>query len=270
MVQTEKEEFGDVDLAKIDRPTIIARMEIDQEEISRLAASMKGQGLLQPIEVFKKGARFEIVFGDRRFLAAQSLGWKKIRAKIIKGDEKRVALDRAIENLQRFNLSPIEEAVQYINMRDGLGMSIEEISKQVGKSMGAVQRKIDIMKMPDTFQRAIHEGKISLTVAEVLWSCPDAARRDYLLGVACDHGCTLLVAKGWVSEVRKQLREKVGVDSEGGGVESVFEAGPSFTACDLCRGPVDLSEIKYLRVCPGCKDVIMEATRNLTVRKGGD
>lgn len=268
-MEARKGQFGDVELSKIDRPSIIARMEIDPEEIKRLAESMKERGLLQPIQVFKKGARFEIVFGDRRVMAANLLGWKKIPARIVEGDEKKVALDRAIENLQRADLTPVEEAVQYINMRDALGMDLEEISRRVGKSAGVVQRRLDVLGMPDTFQRALHEGKITLSVAEVLWSCPDPGRRDYFLDIACEHGCTLLVAKEWVADVRKSLRHAEGGAGNGGGGESVFSPGASYTACDICRGPVELSEIKYLRVCPGCKDVIMEGVRNLTVKKGG-
>lgn len=216
-METKKGVFGEIDLSKIDRPSVVARMEIDQEEISKLAQSMREQGLLQPIQVFKKGGRFEIVFGDRRVLAAKSLGWEKIPARVVSANKKTVAIDRAIENLQRSDLTPVEEGVQYINMRDALGMSVAEIAKKLGKSAGIVQRRIDVLRMPDTFQRALHEGKITLGVAEELWPCPDVGRREYFLDVACEHGCTVAVARGWVADVRKEIRARESDVGPGGG-----------------------------------------------------
>lgn len=253
--------FREIALDLIDRPEEIVRLEIDQDRIRELADSIQERGLLQPIIVHPKGDRYGIIAGDRRYLAHELLGLKKIMCRVRDVSGKEIIIDRAIENLQREDLTPIEEAYIYVGLRDKRGMPVEEISKLVGKSAGVVERRLSIVKMPESFQKAIHEGKVSLSAAEELWSTPDAAKREYFLTMAIEHGITKEVARNWVSDYRKSVRSGERTGEYGGSGGLAYDDAPIYRACDLCHGPVDYAKLKELRICEVCNEAIMSALK---------
>lgn len=256
-----KAEFKYVPMEKVDRPVDGTRLEIPPEEIEELAQSIEERGLLQPILVTPRNERFEIIAGDRRYLAHKKLGREKIQAKVVEADAEAVALDRATENLQRRDLSPFEEGVVYAGLRDKRGLSVPEICRKMGKSQGRVERRLFVLRMPEEIQKAVHFGKVSLGVAEELMSCPDQGKRMYFLEMAVEHGITVAVARMWVDDFKKSLRSTV-IDVEGSGSPGLaFDTSPIYRACDVCRGPCDLAEVKELRVCPGCFEGILEAIK---------
>lgn len=260
--RTKKETFRKIKLDLIDRPEESVRMEIDQEEIENLARSIKERGLLQPIGVAPRGERFKLCFGDRRYLAHSFLDLTYILCKIMDIDDDQIVIDRAMENVQRVDLTPFEEGHIYIGLEQKAGMSVEEISKRVGKSPGLVQRRMDIMRMPDSFQKALHNKQISISVAEELWSCPDGAKREYFLELAIEHGITAMIARNWVQDFRKNMRKRE-EDVEGGGSPPMeYEDVPIYRACDLCKGPVDYKDLRELRICTSCHTLITDASQS--------
>lgn len=256
-----KEVFKKIKLSLIDRPVDIVRMEIDQAELDELASSIQERGLMQPIEVTPRGERFLIVFGDRRFLAHRMLKRDDIMCRIEVLDDDQVVLDRAMENIQRVNLTPFEEGHIYKGLLEKAGMSLDDISRRVGKSPAVVQRRMDILRMPDSFQKALHAGLISITVGEELWSCPDAARREYFLTMAVEHGVTRDVARQWVQEFKKSKRQAGAAGVEGRGLAPVYEDMPIYRGCDICKCPVEYKDLKELRTCPVCFKSIVEVIR---------
>jgi ParB family chromosome partitioning protein len=168
---------------------------------------------------------------------------------------------RAIENVQRKDLSPFEEGHMYIKMRDERGFSVDQIAKKMGKSPGVIQRRIDIMSMPESFQRALHQKKIGIGVAEELMACPDGARREYFLDLAIEHGITTAVARMWVDDFKKSLRQ--GPDGAGGGGAPglPYENKPIYTTCQICEGPVDWTQVIHLTICPDCGRAIFESVK---------
>jgi ParB family chromosome partitioning protein len=246
----------------IDRPETIARLEIDAVELEELRASIREQGLHYPLLLNVVGERYEIVAGDRRYLAIKGLGWPDIPAKCKVMSREEVLLIRATENLQRKDLSPIEEGLEYSRMIDVLGISIEEVARKLGKGPGHVKRRLDLLRMPDSFQRALHAKSIAVSTAEELWSCPDEVYREYLLEMSVEHGVTRDVARMWVQDYKKSLRSSPHA-GEGSPLErGITENQPIFRACDCCRGPVDMSKLKELRICPGCFRFIVEALQS--------
>jgi ParB family chromosome partitioning protein len=245
-------------LELIDRPQYPDRIEIGALEISELAESIKERGLLQPITVAEKNGRYEIVYGDRRFLAYQELGLDEIACVVREYDEGDIAVDRAVENLQRVNLSALEEARLYQRMQDKGGLNDAKIGKLVGKAGGIVRRKRHILRMPKNFQDAMHKGKIIQSVAEYLMAIGDETYRDYLLEIAVEHGTTLIVARGWVDDWKKSQREKERGVAEGGLDRSVFEEQPIYVSCELCGGPENLNTVKRLRICKECYRIIVK------------
>jgi len=262
MAKTSKKEiFKRIRLDLIDRPKEIARLEIKQDELKELAKSISERGLMQPIEVTPRGDRYLIVFGDRRYLAHKMLMKKEIICRIEEIDDEQVVVDRAMENVQRVDLTPFEEGNIYAGLKEKAGMSLEEISNRVGKSPGTVQRRIDILRMPDSFQKALHEKTINVSVAEELWSCPDAVKREYFLELAVEHGITKDIAREWVQDFKKELRNPSTASEDGIPSPMEYEESPIFRACDLCRGPVEYKDLKEMRLCPQCFGMIVDAKK---------
>lgn len=256
-----KEVFKRIRLDLIDRPAEIARIEIDQAKLKELADSISERGLMQPIEVTPRGDRYLIVFGDRRYLAHKMLLKKEIMCRIEDIEDDQVIIDRAMENVQRVNLTPFEEGHIYAGLKEKAGMSLDEISRRTGKSPGTVQRRMDILRMPDSFQQALHAKTINVSVAEELWSCPDAAKREYLVELAIEHGITKDVARQWVQDFKKEVRNP-GTASEAGVLAPLeYEDVPIFRACDLCKGPVEYKDLREIRTCPGCFKIVIDAMK---------
>lgn len=248
-------------LELIDRPRDPDRIEIGKIEVSELAASIKERGLLQPITVAERNGRYEIVYGDRRFLAYQELGLGEIACVVRIYDEVEIAVDRAVENLQRVNLTALEEARLYQRMLDKGGLDDSKIGKLVGKSGGVVKRKRYILRMPKNIQDAMHSGALAHSVAEYLMAVGDATYRDYLLEMAVEHGVTLIVVRGWVDDWKKTQREKETGAGPGVIDRSVIEEKPIYVSCDICGGPENLNNVKRLSTCKGCFKIIVRTLR---------
>ncbi|MBA7700155.1 Nucleoid occlusion protein [subsurface metagenome] len=259
--ETENLRVEMIRLELIDRPRDPDRLEIGKLEVSELAASIKERGLLQPITVAEKNGRYEVVYGDRRFLAYEELGLDKIACVVRKYDEGEIAVDRAVENLQRVDLTVLEEARVYQRMVDRGGLDDAKIGKLVGKSGGMVKRKRYLLRMPKNFQDELHSGRLLPSVGEYLMGVADESYRDYLLEMAVEHGVTLIVARGWVDDWKKSQRE-IETGAVGGGRDiGVMEDKPIYIPCDICKGPENLNKIKRISLCEGCFKIIVKTLR---------
>ena len=244
----------------IDRPESLARLAVEESEIESLADSIRERGLQQPIKLARKGERFTIVFGDRRFLAYQVLERKTIEATVVDATDQEIAIDRAIENLQRVDLTPVEQALQYRDMMEELGMKLVQVARKVGKKEGTIKRRLDLLKYPNNFKSAVHRGQMSLTVAEELMACGDPA---------VEHGITAAIARMWVQDWRKSVAPRPGVDSGGGGAEPLGFDKKHYIACGLCEEPVDITKLKSISICPACLEQLYDMLHGQEPQKGG-
>ncbi|MCK4786033.1 MAG: ParB/RepB/Spo0J family partition protein [Desulfobacteraceae bacterium] len=259
MAKTKTEdEFREIELELIDRPETIVRMAIDESELEELVNSIRERGLRQPIEVAPREGRFKIAFGDRRYLAHKILKKKTIMCRVVELSDKEMVIDRAIENDQRVNLTPFEKAHQYHDLLERGEMKISEISKRMGKSSGVIQRYLSVLRMPESFQKAIHSKKVNMTVAEELWRCPSADKREYFIVLAIEHGITAAIARQWVDDFQKEERTRKSGSDQGRGDRAAFEAPIIYRACDVCKDPVEYKDLKELRVCPKCHKGILD------------
>ncbi|MBU2118767.1 MAG: ParB/RepB/Spo0J family partition protein [Alphaproteobacteria bacterium] len=247
-----------VSVTLIDRPEIPDRLSIDSDEIKELADSIAEVGLKQPILLRPRAERYEVVAGDRRFLAIQSLGRSEINAFVEEMPDEQVSVLRATENLQRSNLTVIEEAKIYKRLHNDHKMSWDQIAKRTGKKPGIIKRRYDLLKMFECLIKAMHEKKIGYAVAEELDRLKDVGRVEYYLGWAVDHGATKEVVRGWVDEELALTRQKIAAGEQGGGEYLSPEPRPVFTSCDLCHGAVDVMKIVNLRICEECKGIIKQ------------
>ncbi len=261
MKKKKEAEYKEISLDQIIETEGKLRLEVDEVEIEELARSIDSLGLRQAIEVVARGDKFEVVYGERRLLAHRALGRDKIMAKIVKLTKDEVVLVRAMENVARINLSPIEEAAAFEDLKELFQMTVAKIAKKVGRSPGNVKRRLDLLKMEKGVQKAIHTGKINIAVAEELWRCPDEAHRQYLLELAVDHGVTRDVVRQWVQDFAKTKRSGGDASVEVGGDDTPMEAKTIYHTCEICDGPTSLSEIETLMVCKGCGKKIKAALK---------
>jgi len=253
----------------IDPPEDVARLEIPEITIKELAQSIKEQGQLQPIIVFQKNERYEIVAGHRRWLAIKYLKQKTISCKLVKDEPKSNALARASENLQRSDISPLEEAMIYAGLSKNHHMNYEQIAKITGISAGVVKRRLRILKFPDNLIDYVHKRTIGQSVAEELMRCPDEAYRDYLIQMAADHGATTAVVRGWVNDKIKEIRgQQSGAE---GGVQTpeVYADNPIYIACQGCKGPKNIDELSSMGICKECRKIFITMLESGAFKKGG-
>jgi len=247
-----------ISIELIDRPAVPDRMSIDQDYIKELAASIVEVGLKNPINVCPRGSRFEIVFGECRYLAFVLLGRAEIPAFVEKSDDNTISILRATENLQRHDLTVIEEARIYRRLHGDHGMTWEDIAKRTGKSVGLVKRRHDLLNLPDMLISAVHEKKIGYIIAEELFRLHDLGKIEYYLGFCVDHGATLSVVRDWVKEEFSRIRQAE--QNAGGGAwgSATPEMKPIYVSCDLCTGPMEMSTAVSLRICGTCHATIKQ------------
>lgn len=243
-------------LTLIDRPGVPDRLSIDPEYIRELAASIAVVGLISPIVLCPRDGRYEIVAGDCRFQAHLFLGRTEIAAIVQELDVESVAITRATENLQRKDLTIIEEARIYKTLHEKHEMTWEQIAKRTGKTPGLVKRRCDLLKMPEMIVTALHEKKIGYAVAEELCRLNDLSKIEYYLGFCVDHGASLRVVGDWVREELARVRQAESVAGGGDYSTGTFEMKPVYVACDLCSGPMEIGKEKTLRLCKDCHTTI--------------
>lgn len=259
MAKVSPEQIRSIKLDLIDEPVGRIRLDISEEGVRELAASIEGLGQLQAVLLRKAGSRFEIVFGHRRFLAVRSLGRKSINAVVKELDDIQVALMRATENVAREDISPVEEGAVYVDLRETHGLTVDEISQRMRKSVGVVKRRMDLMKMPPCLQKAIHSREINYSVAEELWALGDLGKIEYYLAFAVDHGATRGVVRMWVQDYKKSLRHNQGAGDPGDSLANPMQARPVYVACDLCLGSMELGSETIIRACEVCVKAIKSA-----------
>lgn len=147
------------------------RQHFAREDLEDLIASIKKHGIIQPIVVSERAdGGYELIVGERRFRAAQMAGLENAPA-IVRSATQQEKLELAlIENIQRQNLNPIEEAFAYQRLLDEFNLTQEEVAGQVGKSRPTVANMVRLLTLPETIQKAVAEGKISVGQAKALLS----------------------------------------------------------------------------------------------------
>ncbi len=263
MKKKTKEITAEIDINLIDPPDGILRMDIDQEYITELANSIKEIGLIQPVLLATKGERYEVVAGHCRYLAHIKAGIPRIKATVREMTRDEIAIARATENLNRKDLTPVEEALTYNDLIEKNGLTLEQIGKKMGKTPGLIKRRIDILRMAPQLQEALHKKRISIGVAEELWSISDDTQLDYYLSFALDGGCTVTVARQWCKDWKDQVRRQSSDVESSGLLVSPYEPRPTYMSCDLCTGPVELGKDIVVRMCGDCHKQLMNALKGV-------
>jgi len=174
------------------------RMNFDGEALQELASSIRTLGLIQPITVRRKGEKYQIISGERRYRASLLAGMDMIPAYIRDASEQGMLEMAIVENIQRENLDPIEVAMSYQRLMEECQLTQEQMADRVGKKRASVANQLRLLRLPAKVQHDLKVGLVSVGHAKVLLAVEDPAQQEML--------CDLIVKNGL--SVR-QLEEKV-------------------------------------------------------------
>ena len=161
-------------LNKIKNNSEQPRKAFDNEKIAELAESIKHHGIIQPLIVKKEGNNYVIVAGERRWRAAKMVGLKEVPAIIMDLTEKQILEISLIENIQRQDLNPIEEALAYKKLLSDFKLTQEELSKRIGKSRTAITNTMRLINLDERVQQYLIDGIISEGHGRTLLGIEDA------------------------------------------------------------------------------------------------
>jgi len=154
------------------------RLDFNRESLMELAQSIRENGLIQPITVRKTGLQYEIIAGERRYRAMQMAGFITVPCLISEADETQMAEMALVENLQREDLTAIEEAKAYVKIMAESQLTQEKIASKVGKSQSAIANKIRLLQLPEDIQQAVSERVITERHARALLNVVPEERHD--------------------------------------------------------------------------------------------
>lgn len=137
------------------------RKTFNQEKLEELAESIKAHGIIQPLVVRKRNGKFEIVAGERRWRAARIAGLSKVPIVVKEVTDKELMEVALVENLQREDLNPIEEAYGYETLLKGYALTQEEVSKAVGKSRSAIANTLRLLTLDEKVKKLVEKGELS-------------------------------------------------------------------------------------------------------------
>ncbi len=184
------------------------RQGLDRKTLDGLVASIRDNGLLQPVVVRPVGdGAWEVVAGERRFRAVQELGWTHVPAVIRDADDRTMVVLALIENLQREDLNPLDEAHAYRRLVDEFGLTQSQVADRVGRDRSTVANTIRLLGLPDPVQELVAGGAISAGHARALLGLEDQKRVIELAKAAARDGLS-------VREVERRVRQR---RSEDGG-----------------------------------------------------
>jgi ParB family chromosome partitioning protein len=199
----------EVDLDLIDPNPLQPRTRFDESRLQELAESISSTGLVQPIVVRRKGERFEIVAGERRWRAAQIAGLLKLPVHISDVSDKNLLKTALIENIQREDLNPIEEALAYKRLGEDSALTQEEIAAAVGKDRTTVANHIRLLRLPEQVRARVASGELSMGHARALLAVEDTPA----LLKAVDHVISAGLSVRATEALAKKLSEPVDPDA---------------------------------------------------------
>lgn len=171
--ETESSEIKEIMLTDIIPNPDQPRRTFDEEKLNELAESIKEHGLLQPILVKPEGNKYHIIAGERRYRATRLAGLDRISCIVRDCSEQEMTEKALIENIQRADLSPVEEGLAYARLIEEYGLTQEQVAKRVGKGRPTITNLLRIIQLPEEVLDLLRKEKISLGHAKVLLTLED-------------------------------------------------------------------------------------------------
>ena len=202
MVEDKKDSIKTIRISDIEPRKDQPRKHFDDESIQALADSISVHGVLQPIIVRENPGfpgSYEIIAGERRWRASRMAGLSEIPAITVDGDDLKIAQISLVENVQRENLNPVEEAFAYQALIERFGLTQEQLSREVGKSRSAIANMLRLTDLPDEVLELLKDGKITSGHARAILGLDDENQMILLANKVCEKDLS-------VREVEKTVR----------------------------------------------------------------
>ncbi len=184
------------------------RKVFNDSSIKELSESIKEKGIIQPLIVRKKGDLYEIVAGERRWRASQLAGIKNVPVTVSEVDETETLEVALVENLQREDISPIEEAEAYQQLINDHGLTHEDISKKIGKNRSTISNQLRLLRLSANAREALASGAISSGHARALVTLEDQTEIDEMLNIIIQKKLSVRQTESRVKSLKK-LRSSV-------------------------------------------------------------
>ena len=252
-----------VDIDKIVFPLDPDRFRPGDASIDDLAASIHEHGLLQPIVAVPatQPGYYDLIAGQRRILACRALGWTKIPAYVLTATAEVIPELRLAENVQRQDLSPLEEAVAIKRWREQAFLTQEQAAERLGRGLSWLKKRESLLSLQDDLMAAVHENVINPAIAIELKAIEDDTTRGYYIQTARDYGCTQDVAAAWARNYK--------ADQPGQG-QTTTEETPGVWAnpqqahmlpCHVCQATFPIGDLRTVFLCPADHAALAGATR---------
>ncbi len=185
------------------------RKRFDPEALAELADSIREHGIIQPLTVRRlSSGYYQIIAGERRWRAAKQAGLDEVPAVIIEADDRKVMELGLIENLQREDLNPAEEARGYQVLMNEYGMTQEQVAQRMGKSRPAVTNALRLLNLPEDLMALVEEGKLSAGHARALLGAPTQALQRQAAKAVLDKGLSVRQTEALVKALQKEKKPR--------------------------------------------------------------
>jgi ParB family transcriptional regulator, chromosome partitioning protein len=210
-----------VPVARIAPNPFQPRREFLPEQLAELEASIRQNGLLQPLVVrpataaSPEGAEWELIAGERRWRAVRRLGWSEVPVIVKEPDDRAMLVLAIVENVQRAELTPIDEATGYRQLIDEFGFTQAEVAESVGRERSTVANLLRLLQLPASVQRLVNEGKLSMGHARALLGLEDERQIAELAREVADAAMSVRAVEDRVREKREDAGARGGKKKAG-------------------------------------------------------
>jgi ParB family chromosome partitioning protein len=223
---SETERVKELDIERIEANPHQPRSRFDRAGLEQLAASIERNGLLQPVVVRRRGGGYQLIMGERRLRAARLAGKTSIPAIVREADDAESLKLALLENLQREDLNPIDEARGYLDLKDGFGFSIADIARMVGKDRSTVANTLRLLGLPEKIIGLISSGQLTAGHARAILAIEDDDQKLRWAERVINQGITVreIEKEGALGSGRARKSRSRRVDPRLRAVEEILEA----------------------------------------------
>ncbi len=240
----DRERVHRVPLTKIRPSTLQPRKEFAPEALKELADSIREQGIVQPLIVRLNHGYYELIAGERRWRASQLLNLPDVPVIVREADDRSVLELALIENLQRENLNPLEEALGYQQLGEQFQLTQEEIATKVGKSRAAVANATRLLKLPASVQGFIRDGRMSVGHAKVILGLADEKSQKLAAERIIKDGLNVRQTEGLVTKLQSRATRKTEAEVPSAATAELPSGDPHVSALEAKLREVFATKVK--------------------------
>ena len=206
-------DFVYLPISKVEPRKDQPRSMFDEESLNELAESIREHGVLQPLTVRDIGSGYyQIIAGERRWRASRMAGLQEVPARVIEADDQKATELAMVENLQREDLNPVEEASGYRALMTDYGMTQEEVARRVGKSRPVVANALRLLALPQNLLKKLETGVLSVGSARTLLSLGSEEQMQAAAKKITENNLTVRDAEKLIKSIKKEKPEKTNKD----------------------------------------------------------